>query len=93
MRAAIKSAWWTMWINEVRGLVSGDQVIKYDLFDSSYKPSCSLMVKNSFLCLHDVIPKGHIVGLNELYHRILASGKFKSIGEYPSSYLAVLQKV
>ncbi len=45
-----------------------------------------------YLCLHDVIPKGHIRGLNEFYQEILAEGLFESVLEDAGAYLAVLRK-
>ncbi|MCK9458551.1 MAG: hypothetical protein M0R80_02845 [Proteobacteria bacterium] len=50
-----------------------------------------LMKKGGYLCLHDVVPRGHITGLWELYQEILAQG-YKVVEEAPSSYLAVLEK-
>lgn len=51
------------------------------------------LVKGAFLCLHDVLPKGHLAGLSEWYETILASQKFDIVWEYPNSHLAVLQKL
>lgn len=49
------------------------------------------MVKGGFLCLHDVIPKGHINGLNEWYEKIKMNERYEIVGEYTESYLAVLK--
>lgn len=50
------------------------------------------MVVGGYLCLHDVIPKGHIPGCWELYQEILAEGKYELENEFPGSYLAVLRR-
>jgi len=50
------------------------------------------LVKNAYLCLHDVIAPNAIPGLDEWYKTILQTGKYKLIAEYPST-LAVLQKI
>jgi hypothetical protein len=50
------------------------------------------LVKGAYLCLHDVVPHGHIIGLNEWYEQIKNSGKYELIGEFPSSYLSILKK-
>jgi len=50
------------------------------------------LVKGAYLCLHDVVPHGHIGGLNEYYEQIKNSGEYELIGEFPNSYLAVLKK-
>jgi hypothetical protein len=49
------------------------------------------LVRGSYLCLHDVIPKGHIEGLYEWYTEIKNCGKYELVGEYPSSFLSVLK--
>lgn len=49
------------------------------------------LVKGSYLCLHDVVPNGHINGLYEWYEEIKNCGKYELIGEYPSSFLSVLK--
>lgn len=52
------------------------------------------LVKDSFLCLHDVLPKGHINGLYEFYQNLVSSKKYKVVGEYGMNvHLAVLQKL
>lgn len=51
-----------------------------------------LIVKGGYLCLHDVVPKGHIHGNWEYYQQILEEGKFTLISEHPSSFLAILKK-
>lgn len=50
------------------------------------------LTKGGYLCLHDVIPKNHIQGLNEWYEDLKNSNKYELIGEYPNSYLSVLKK-
>jgi len=52
----------------------------------------SKLTKGAYLCLHDVIPYGHIAGLNEWYEQIKLSNKYELIGEFPNSYLAILKK-
>jgi hypothetical protein len=51
------------------------------------------IVQGGFLCLHDVIPNGHIEGLYELYQEILNEGKWKTVIEAESSYLIVLKRL
>jgi len=51
------------------------------------------LVKGAYLCLHDVIPNGHIKGLNEWYQIIKNSGEYEILGEYSNSYLAILKKL
>lgn len=60
---------------------------------NAYKIIESKLVEKSFLCLHDVLPKGHIIGLNEWYQNLIKLGKYKVVGEYPVSYLSILQKL
>lgn len=51
-----------------------------------------LIVPGGFLCLHDVIPRGHIFGLFGLYKEIMATDRYELIGEYQSSYLVILRR-
>jgi hypothetical protein len=50
------------------------------------------MVKGGYLCLHDMVPKGHIHGCYERYQEMLAEGLFEIVLENASSLLAVLRK-
>jgi hypothetical protein len=49
------------------------------------------IVKGGYLCLHDVLPKGHIFGLWGLYQELVSSNNWK-VQEVPFSYLAVLKR-
>ncbi|HUD73960.1 MAG TPA: hypothetical protein VMQ76_02735 [Terracidiphilus sp.] len=51
------------------------------------------IVPGGFLCLHDVVPRGNMIGLWGLYQEIMASGQWSLEGEYPDNYLAVLRKL
>jgi hypothetical protein len=59
---------------------------------NAYKLVEPKLVSGAYLCLHDVIPHGHIKGLNEFYEQIKNSGKYTLMGEFFNSYLAVLKK-
>jgi hypothetical protein len=59
---------------------------------SAYSIIKDKMVPNSYLCLHDVVPHGHINGLNEFYTQVILSDGYEIISETPQSYLAVLKK-
>jgi hypothetical protein len=51
------------------------------------------MVPGGYLCLHDVIPPGHIPGCNEVYQRILAEDLFAVHLEHPAPvHLVIMQK-
>lgn len=50
------------------------------------------IVKGGYLCLHDVIPKGHIHGCYEYYQKMLAEGLFEIYKEVPECLLAILKK-
>jgi len=50
------------------------------------------VVSGGYLCLHDVIPHGHIPGCNEYYKEIIKEGLFDIVSEYPKSYIAILRK-
>lgn len=50
------------------------------------------IVKNGYLCLHDMIPEGHIYGNYKIYQKILSENLFNIICEIPESFLCVLQK-
>lgn len=57
-----------------------------------YKLVKDKIVKGGYLCLHDVVPKGHINGLNEWYQEILKTKEYEIIMEVSESYLTVLRK-
>jgi len=90
----------------VKGLVCSGTNIDYmpyldyvtlDLdFPISMRQAYSLvkdkMTKGSYLCLHDVIPRGHINGLFELYQEIKNENLFQVVIENYSSYLVVLKR-
>ncbi len=52
-----------------------------------------VLVKGSFLMLHDAVPRGHIFGLWGLYQELLASKKYRLVEEVINSYLVVLEKL
>lgn len=52
----------------------------------------SKIVKGGYLLLHDCIPKGHIVGCNEVYQRIKSENIFDVISEHPAEYTVILKK-
>lgn len=51
------------------------------------------IVSGGYLCLHDVIPKGHIHGNYEYYQDMIKEGLFKVYEEHPENLLAILKKV
>ena len=51
------------------------------------------IVRGGYLCLHDMIPKGHIHGCHERYQQILKENMFKIILEDIPSYLVILEKL
>lgn len=51
------------------------------------------MAKGGFLCLHDVIPRGHIFGLWGLYQEVFQSDEYKHVEYAPKSHLVVLEKL
>jgi hypothetical protein len=50
------------------------------------------IVKGGYLCLHDVIPKGHIHGLWENYQEMISEDLYEIIIEDRNSLLSVLRK-
>jgi len=50
------------------------------------------IVSGGYLCLHDMIPRGHISGCWEKYQQIMAEGMWEIVSETPSSYLVILKK-
>lgn len=50
------------------------------------------IVKNGYLLLHDVIPKGHIHGCYEIYQRMLGEGLFEIVEEKDNYLLSILRK-
>jgi len=51
------------------------------------------IVKGGYLCLHDMIPKGHIHGNYEVYIQILNEGLFEIVSEHEPEYLVILKKI
>jgi hypothetical protein len=51
------------------------------------------IVKGGYLLLHDVVPRGHLVGLWGLYQEIMASGDYELISETNSAYLVILRRI
>lgn len=49
-------------------------------------------VKGGYLCLHDMVPRGHIPGCWEVYQEILNEGLFEIVEEIPKSYLVILKR-
>lgn len=49
------------------------------------------IVKGGYLCLHDVIPSGHIFGLWGLYQELISSDDWE-VEEKPHSFLVVLKR-
>lgn len=49
------------------------------------------MVQGGYLCMHDVTPRGYLVGLWEFYQEVLGSGEYKLVEE--ASTLAVLERL
>lgn len=76
--------------------LAGVPLLDYCLLDLDLNTSMRIaydlvrprMARGGYLCLHDVIPHGHVPGLYELYQEILSD--FTLVAEYPESYLAVL---
>ena len=52
-----------------------------------------VMAKGGYLCLHDVTPREHIIGLWGLYQEILATGEYRLVVDNPKSYIVVLEKL
>jgi hypothetical protein len=50
------------------------------------------IAKGGYLCLHDMIPYGHIHGNYEYYQQMVSENLFDVVEEVPQSYLVVLQK-
>lgn len=52
------------------------------------------MVKGGYLCLHDVIPKGHIPGCWEYYQKMMGEGLFELVEEHAAgTHLVTLRKL
>jgi len=52
------------------------------------------VVRGGYLCLHDVIPQGHIPGCWEYYQQMLAEGLFELVQEHaPGTHLVTLRKL
>jgi hypothetical protein len=93
-------------VHLVKGLVTNKTDVSfiphlhYALIDMDY-PQAQRdgyeLLKNKFvpggyLCLHDMIPHGHIQGCYEIYQDILNEGLFELVTEVPNSFLVVLKK-
>lgn len=89
-----------------KGLINSESLntipyIHYALLDMDLVKSMEIgyeivkdkIVKGGYLCLHDVIPNGHIEGLYDYYTNILATKNWKIIMDCPASYLVVLEKL
>ena len=50
------------------------------------------IVPGGYLCLHDVVPRGNMIGLWGLYQEIVAGGEWSTEGVYMENYLVVLQR-
>ncbi len=50
------------------------------------------ITRGGYLCLHDVIPAGHIAGMDRFYSEVLADGLWDVVSEHPECYLAVLRR-
>ena len=93
-------------VNLVKGLITEKTnidfipKIHYVLLDmdfvlsmrNGYRLVKDKIVPGGYLCLHDVVPYGHIYGLNEFYQEILKEDLFDVVQEEPKSFLAVLRK-
>lgn len=51
------------------------------------------VVPRGFLCLHDVLPRGHIFGLWGLYQEILAEGIWRVVEERTEIHVTILERV
>lgn len=51
------------------------------------------ILPGGYLCLHDVVPDGHIAGLYRFYREVVVEGLFSVVREETGSYLAVLQRL
>lgn len=51
-----------------------------------------LMLPGGYLCLHDVLPVGHIPGLELLHQTIKDTGEYESVFESGANMLAVLRR-
>lgn len=51
-----------------------------------------LIVSGGYLCLHDVVPRGHLFGLWGMYWEIMTTGSWELVGEWPEHYLAILRR-
>lgn len=80
--------------------LQGIEQVHYGLIDLDMVTSMILgytllrdrVVPGGYLCLHDVLPRGHILGLWGLYQEILAEGLWEVVEETPGHHLAVLRK-
>lgn len=94
-------------VHLVKGLVSSDTdvsfipYLNYCLIDLDYPQSMTdawNLVKNKivsggYLCLHDVVPNGHIKGLWERYQSMLSENLYELVEEVNNSYISVLRKI
>jgi len=93
-------------VHLVKGLVTDTTDVSfisklhYALIDMDYpqaqKDGYELLknkfVPGGYLCLHDMIPHGHIHGCYEVYQDIINEGLFTVVAEIPQSYLVVLKR-
>jgi len=91
----------------IKGLITSKSILPFDgdlhyaMLDLDFPVSMrdaygmvkNRIVKGGYLCLHDVIPKGHIHGNNELYKDIISEGLFEVFQEAPESYLAIMKRI
>jgi hypothetical protein len=91
----------------VKGLVTADTDVSflpelhYCLLDldfplsmlEAYRLVADKIVKGGYLLLHDVVPRGHILGCWEVYQRMLEEGKFMIVEEREDCLLAVLKRI
>lgn len=59
---------------------------------SAYKITKDKIVPGGYLCLHDVVPNGHIHGLHEFYQKVKNENMFDVVSEHPGSYLSILRR-
>ena len=50
------------------------------------------VVSGGYLCMHDVLPKGYLYGLYELYQEIISTGMYTVVEEVEKYHFAVLEK-
>ena len=50
------------------------------------------IIQGGFICLHDMIPKGHIHGCYEYYEKMLSENLYDVVAELENSHICILQK-